>query len=84
MLPVHATIGVSSGVRCDAVSGHRFLVQLQAEHSIGSMYAATETILARTGDALVPDGVIDSDIDGDVQVDWLNQFGTLECGSTEL
>jgi hypothetical protein len=84
VLPVHETIGTLSGVRCDAVSGHRFLVQLQAEHSLGSMYAATETILARTGDALLPDGVISSDIDADVQVDWLNQFGTLQCGSTEL
>jgi hypothetical protein len=84
VLPVHSSIGVSSGVRCDAVSGHRFLVQLHAEHSLGSMYAATETILARTGQALLPDGVIHSDIDADVQIDWLNQFGNLECGSTVL
>lgn len=82
--PIHSSISTKGGLKCDFIAGTQFLVQRAAEHFQGSMYHATQTILERVGDALVPDAVIHSDIDADTQTDWLNEFEQLECGAVTL
>jgi hypothetical protein len=84
IVPVHASIGTMSGLRCDAVSGHQFLVALEAEHDAGSIYSATETRFERSGVALVPSTILTSEIDADTEGDWLDQFGDLSCGDITL
>jgi hypothetical protein len=72
---------------CSSTDLHSESVPAAAEPAALRSAAATtgtQTFLVRQGIALVPDVVQYSDIDTDSQTDWLNQFGSLSCGSIEL
>ena len=84
VLAIHGSIGVVSGLRCDAIAGQQFLVTMLTTHVVDTTYAATQTILERNGTALEPSAVIESEIDSETQADWFNQFGQLNCGPVTL
>jgi hypothetical protein len=84
VLPVHASIGTLSGLHCDAIAGHQFLVQFGADHFQGSLYNAHRQILDRVGNALIPQAPVYSEVNADTQTGWLNQHGELTCGAITL
>lgn len=79
VLPVHQSIGTTSGVYCESFEGEEFLTRLEANLISGTTYAATVTRLDRVGDELheSPFGAFEIDAEG--QAGWFEQFGSISC-----